>query len=104
MSNTLKAILKNVLLNIPGLPEDQVKGQIIPALDDPKTEIKEEDLPEFFEKLAQNPQARQAFQAYLKVLLTKPRASQDKFETFFNKYILPNLKDNKQKPTRSRRK
>lgn len=101
MSNTLKAILTNVLLNI-GLPEDQIKG-LIPAINNPNTEINEADLPEFFEKLAQNPKAREVFSVYLKKLLSKPRHKPDDFELFFNQYILPNLKDEKAKLNRSRK-
>lgn len=102
MSNKLKAILTNVLLNI-GISEDQIQG-LIPAINDPSTEIDEANLPEFFEKLAQNPKARQAFSVCFKKLLSKPRHKPDDFELFFNQYILPNLKDEKQKLNSSRRK
>jgi hypothetical protein len=95
----IKAILKKVLRTSP-LPEDQLKV-VIPAIDNPSTEIDEADLPEFFEQLAKNPAARKAFLAYYQLLLTKPR--KDELSKFFEQYILPNLKDS-QKPSSSRRK
>lgn len=102
MKNKLNAILTNVLLKI-GLPEDQM-NVVIPAINHATTQIDEADLPEFFEKLAQNPKARLAFSVYFKKMLSNPSHKPDDFELFFNQYILPNLKDEKQKLNSSRRK
>lgn len=101
-------MLQYMLQKIPNMPKDQINDQIIPKIEDPNTEVKEKDIPEFLAKLAENPATGNAI---LKYLLTKPKHSDDELETFLklllskslSKHTETEAKENKQKPTSSRR-